>query len=249
MPLASDESLTEQELLFKVSHNGQDYPLWMPNELGSEFVFHEVFQRGCYRPVALKEYVPQVIMDVGGFVGDTALYFHLCFPSATVHVYEPTKRSIYYMNKNVKNFPQIQIHPYGLSNTTHETEMFLGAGSALNSIQKNIGSSETKEKICLRSIQEELETIEGEISILKVDIEGNEPMILSEFLKYAKNEIPMIYFEYHSEEDRLKLDEILKEKYILSNGSVVNTGCGTMLYLLKTFKDPGFVPALPIILK
>jgi hypothetical protein len=79
-----------------------------------------------------------------------------------------------------------------------------------------------------------------------MDAEGGEVKILSEILKYARNEITMIYLEYHSEADRLTIDQIMKEKYNLAYAQATGQHRGTNLYILKTFGDEAYYVQHPI---
>jgi FkbM family methyltransferase len=239
-------SVVDTDMVFEFEVSDKKYQLVYPNDDLSKGIYMELFHHNCYPLFPFKNFKPKTIMDVGGFVGDSALYFHIAYPEATIHVYEPAQTNLSYLMRNVKDFPKIQPHPYGLSNKSGELTMHLAYSGALNSIYANSKSNSETETIQLKSVAEELSSIEKEISILKVDIEGGEVKVIGEFLKNVTSDIPIIYLEYHSEKDRLALDRLLKDKYILSYGNIRTQNCGTLVSVLQSFKDEGYNPEEPI---
>jgi FkbM family methyltransferase len=245
--MKTEKTILDGNLFISFEYKEKVYSLLMPNDNLSECVFMEVFAYKCYPLLPLEDYKPKVVVDVGGFIGDSALYFHLFYPEAEVHVFEPAKKNLFYLSRNLKDYANIKIHPYGLAEESNDVEIFLGFGGAQNSRFMNDETTTNREKIRLKSVQEEVEKIGGHIDILKVDIEGGEVAVIEQFLKHAKNEIPMIYFEYHSEEDRLAFDQLLKEKYNLSYGDIQTQNRGTLLYVAKSFNDKAYVPYKAIV--
>src|SRR5262249_4812674 len=70
------------------------------------------------------------------------------------------------------------------------------------------------------------------ISILKLDTEGCEVPILTDFLAVVP-EIDIIYCEFHSEEDRRRIEAIVADRFILYWAKVDCPHLGICVYLAK----------------
>ena len=85
------------------------------------------------------------------------------------------------------------------------------------------------ETVQLRRISTLLDELRiGRIALLKADTEGAELPILNDLLP-RMNQIDAIYLEYHSEDDRLAIDQLLAPHFILfrSRASIAHRGiCG-----------------------
>jgi FkbM family methyltransferase len=248
MPFTKKVSPTTGILSLEIELKGKSYQMLMPND-NSSYAFEEVFERGCYPLLPLKNFKPEAIMDIGACMGDTALYFHVYYPEAKVHIYEPSSKNLFFLEKNVKNFSNVTVHPYGLAKDNKEVELYFGFTGLQSSIHKNNETTSEKETIQLKSIAEEIKGLDGKVGILKVDIEGGELQILEEVLKHCPYDIPLVYLEYHNEDDRLQIDQLMKAKYNLGFAQAFTQHRGTNLYVLKTFKDEGYFLQPPIITK
>ena len=70
-------------------------------------------------------------------------------------------------------------------------------------------------------------------SILKIDTEGCEVPILQDLFQYNVP-IDMIYVEYHCERDRILIDGILSDKFMLSYSRANNIHRGRCFYVSRT---------------
>lgn len=59
---------------------------------------------------------PEVIFDVGGNIGIASVYFALRYPQATVYAFEPLPENLELLRRNTRDFANIHVQPYGLSN-------------------------------------------------------------------------------------------------------------------------------------
>lgn len=130
--------------------------------------------------LAKKKYL---IFDVGGNEGQysTAIYNNFDKNTVSVHTFEPSKNNFLILKENTKEFDNIVLNNFGLSNeitsaTLYSTEVNSGLSSLykrdLSQFNIELNSSETVE----------LDTLDNycrknsikEIDLLKIDIEGNE---------------------------------------------------------------------------
>jgi len=70
---------------------------------------------------------------------------------------------------------------------------------------------------------------------LKLDTEGCEVFILNKFLlELANVDVDLIYVEYHSEEDRLEIDGMISERFILFYSQANQLHRGTKGFIPKS---------------
>jgi len=197
-------------------------------------VINAVFSGNEYPLNKITGYIkPAIIFDVGANVGATALYFASAYPEATVHSFEPCKDAYQLLETNCSAADNIKRYPFGLYGKTCTKEIYLGKHqSAAASIFKSGNSSETKLGIKLVNIQDFIaQNSIGEISILKIDTEGCEVSILKALSSLDK--IGYVFFEYHSENDRMELDKFLTEKFYLFFCNIHRPHRGTCGYVSK----------------
>ncbi len=211
--------------------NGRILPFDYPPSPFMEFIVKNIFQGKEYPIVNLPGYQPQTILDIGANVGATAIFFHNAFPSAKIFCYEPASENLIYLRKNTQLIEQIDVFPYGLFDQSCKLPLFLGSSQcAQNSLFLNSGTSKEFELVELRNIIDELNDRQiTEISILKIDTEGSEIPILRGIVS-MKIEMDLIYFEYHSEQDRRDIDQLLGEQYLLHSMNA-NLHRGSGIYI------------------
>lgn len=144
--------------------------------------------------------------DVGCNVGDYTdlLIRNAIYLKYRIHCFEPTKYCLNKLNDRFKEFPEVNIYNFGLSDNECETKIFYDKeGSGLASLyERNLKSYGLEldkfEKIKLKRADAFLIANDiDHIDFLKLDIEGNELKALNGFGKYLNGEfIDFIQFEY-----------------------------------------------------
>lgn len=154
-------------------------PLWTRNEAA---YFQEVLFDDVYR-IKGRDLRGKVVVDVGAYVGDTALAF--ARQGATVHAVEPSRTFCSFLRRNVAEnglAASVVVHPVGLA----EREATAAAGTdALHFVD---------------GVEYALRRLPAAIDILKLDCEGAEYHLLadSRFLEHlAPAEIHMEYHRGH----------------------------------------------------
>lgn len=228
---------------------GQDvYRVAFPDSPTMRSVLTQVFN-GTEYPIGFPEdYRPQTILDIGANVGAAAIWFHHHFPDAAIHCYEPSPTNFACLQRNIAPFACMHAYGYGLMDQNLETDLFLGTQhSAQSSIVRYSDFQRIAETIQLRRAAEECrERGFARISILKIDTEGCEVPILRDLGEWLPR-VDFSYVEYHSEEDRRVIDQLMAEHCYLLHCRVQRGNLGMMVFGAKAIveRQPALVaPAI-----
>jgi FkbM family methyltransferase len=190
---------------------GQRYLLQIAS--GEAWLAKEIFERheyGGVPPGVLRD--APIVVDIGANIGAFAVYAKLLYhQAASIHCFEPYPPNVELLRKNVASFPGVTVHPVGLGTTDGEAELLLhpdnsGANSTRTDMVKNpVG----RVKIPIRNagaVWDELGL--AEVDVLKLDAEGAEVAIM-EALGPRLERVRCIMLEYHTAEDRRRVDALL----------------------------------------
>ncbi len=167
--------------------------------------FRQIFIRQSYYFYTEKE-EPEII-DCGGNIGVSILYFKYMYPNSKITVFEPSPEVYEIIEKNInKNkLKNITLEKSALSSEEGTSSFFLrGTGSCGSTLKEGVfDTSETdkkhKEKKTVQVKTQRLSKfINNKIDFLKMDIEGSEGEVLEELKKTnTLKDIRKIAFEYH----------------------------------------------------
>ena len=224
--------MSEKILPLKLFNTTRDF--CFPDEGNAATHIHDILTGKVYKPVQLKDFTPTRIIDIGANVGASAIYFHSQYPNAQVTCFEPSTKNFGYLTQNLQDINHITLNPFGLSDTTKNTTLFQGKTQCLQySIFKNTEVSESGEQIQLKAAFDEVKEIIENQTVIKIDTEGCEFPILNS-LKTLFNQLQVIYLEFHSEKDRIRIDNLLKQTHGLWNASVKHPHRGDVCYLHRS---------------
>jgi len=231
----NDSSLSEDTGLMNINLLGKQMAIYYPDSLFMRNMLLHIFKGKDYPIFSLPDYFPKVIFDIGANIGATTLYFNSYFPNSQIYCYEPSQKNYRYLKENTKNFENIKSYPYGLYDESCKLPLYFGKGqSAQDSIVKSNETSEDNEIITLVRVSEELiRQCITKISILKIDTEGCEVPILQDLFKKEDLEVDITYIEYHSEDDRLKIDKIVSNRMMLYHARTDCLHRGSLVYFSK----------------
>jgi len=176
-------------------------------------LFREIFVNRLY-DLPITSQKPRII-DCGSNIGMSILFFKQNYPEAVITGFEPHPLVFDMLSENVNrnNLADVTVHRMALGETKGATEFYVDQKQpgALNmSIFQGTGQSPIIVPVGQLSTY-----IEGEVDLLKLDIEGAEEMVLRELADHGKlQEIAQIACEYHHHRDR-NIDSLSKTLAIL----------------------------------
>ena len=155
-------------------------------------------------------------IDVGGFVGDSAIIFEREFCDKKIYSFEPTTLNHERMLKTLKLNDSKRIIPVkkGLGNKNAEVQIGISCRNGLGSstVFLNKGNhTESVEKIQITTLDDFVRENQIEVGFIKVDIEGAE----MQFLEGAKETIcrqkpAMLISIYHQPSDFFKIKPLIE---------------------------------------
>ena len=188
----------------------------------------------------------RTVIDVGPGAGASSIYLAINHPGGVVYAFEPRPELYSQLAQNVKTFPNIRIHPFGLFDRDCRLPMATGqsepetpapapppapAGSILDTIPASFTSpsaapasftSPTRVPSAPAGQPQALEFKSAlatlapaqKIDVLKIDLEGAEVPILRSIQEMIPG-IALIYLQYHDDDDRIQIDQLLKDTHLL----------------------------------
>ncbi len=204
-----------------------------PASESMDFCFDEVYSKQDYPFLPFLNPESTAVVDVGANVGFASIWFALLYPTRTVYAFEIGREALGYLEDNARQVTNLRTFSYGWYDRDAEVDLFLGSSSCHHSIG---GSSLTTSKRELTRVRR-ASAVLGElgitrIALLKVDTEGSEVAIFRD-LEPLLDQIDSVFFEYHSEADRIEIDRLLSPRFTLYSGRVLHAHRGSFGYVSK----------------
>lgn len=216
----------------KDSNSERNLEVFIPEN--EKFRLLNIFQNHEYRILnKLPAAEPKVIVDVGANIGSYAIYAYLTQPNSRIYCFEPAPSTFRLLEKNTASLPSVERFEFGLSD--HDAEPVLPI-NPLNTGENSLKSTRISHRgtrIRIRKASEVMSELGLEsIDILKVDTEGCETEILAS-LSPLLGQIKFVLLEYHSEDDRRKIDALLGKRFYLFHCEANDRclGVGTVKYV------------------
>ncbi|MFT6773562.1 MAG: FkbM family methyltransferase [Paracoccaceae bacterium] len=178
--------------------------LYQPADM---LTLNEVFCRGDYRA----DRTLGLVVDFGSNIGLSAAYFLSRNDTARIHLYEPDQRNIVKLHAQLAPFKgRYTLHEVAvgvsdgeLTFAHEETGRYGGLSDAMS--QSWVAEAPTSTVTCVDAERELAEIIaaEGEVDVLKVDIEGMEIAVLRHLSARTRGAIRLIYAEMDCREAQL----------------------------------------------
>ena len=186
---------------FQVTPERAAHPLTLRAGSSDVMTYEQVFVERQYA-INLAE-PPRTIVDCGGYVGLTAVYFTTTFPEAKIVAVEPDPENFDVLRENVAPYPNVvPVHGAVWSEETVLRVIDPGVGSwGYRTLPGRSGGSPARCEVRAQTIPQLIEEHElGQIDILKLDIEGAEKQVLQESGEWI-DRVSVLAVEIHPDLD------------------------------------------------
>lgn len=145
---------------------------------------NEVFCRRDYG-AARGTGAPRVVVDIGGNIGVSAVFFVTRRPDATVHVWEPVPTNVSALRANVAQFAdRVVVHEQAVAPTPGPASFFIEPVGRYCGLAEHYEHALqvqefTVECVGIADILASVVAAEGVIDLLKIDTEGSEAAIVA----------------------------------------------------------------------
>ena len=169
----------------------------------NEVLFRKGKKAEYYFPL---EKEPLVILDIGGHIGASAIYYAQTYPRAKIFSIEPVRQNFELLRKNTAPYPNIQALNFALSSTDGSFLMYedsdptnLGGYSLIPDVK---AGAPLGAKVQTKSVSGFLrENSLRSVDLIKIDTEGAEFDILTCFPEPALARVKWIIGELHGKRD------------------------------------------------
>ncbi len=210
-----------------------DLPLAIHDTALGHAVAKEILEGRTYPRVPFLREV-RTVVDVGANAGVAALFFAVSYPGARVLAYEPCPATFELLRRNAAACPRICAFDYGLWDRDGTAPLFLSrVDPVTNSLGASAYNTGDSVPVRLREARSEM-AAQGvrDIDVLKVDTEGCELPVLRSLGDLLPG-VRALYVEYHAEEDRLALDDLLRGTHVLYHARVPHPHRGDLCYVAR----------------
>ena len=169
-----------------------------------------------------------IILDIGANVGGFAIWASMRWPNSTITCFEPLSKTFDILQQNTRELPNIRIFKVGIGLKDEDRFLYYG--------KNNIGEASLFKTPDQEDDGEIVSIYSGcklqPCNIMKIDTEGAEIEILSTY----KHSPEILLIEYHSEANRLEIDAMLKDRYVLIASNANRPNYGIVKYMIKNLK-------------
>jgi FkbM family methyltransferase len=184
-----------------------------------------------YPKISFLKNVKQVL-DIGANIGASVIFFASTYPNARIVGVEPARQPFVLLVRNITPYANAEVFNVGLHDITTKRSIYVGRpDSVTNSVFYNALSSNSQQEVQLVAADTFTSSIGlDRPDIIKIDTEGCEIPIINSIID-SFHSAKAIYVEYHSEEDRLKIDQIICNTHVLFYGKIVHPHRGELVYV------------------
>lgn len=148
---------------------------------------------------------PRVILDIGGNIGTTSVYFANRFPDARIFTFEPVQANFAILTKNIAPYPNVRAFPVALG--ARDDRLAIRTSSDPNnfggfSFYPQGSCDKTETQVTVKAAPALLHDLGiASADLIKIDTEGSEFMILTALGKEILAKVRWIIGELHGERD------------------------------------------------
>ena len=169
-----------------------------------EILLKSKYKSEYYLPQKLN---PNVIFDIGGNIGITAVYLAKLFPMAVIYTFEPMPENFEILQKNIKQYENIKAFNFGLGSKNGKFKVYLSSdpenyGGVSFYPLSNANQEKSFTSYEVKNINEIIKNLGiKSIDLIKIDTEGAEYDILTSIEEEVLRSTAWVTGELHGNRD------------------------------------------------
>jgi FkbM family methyltransferase len=202
------------------SDDGEAIDFECPDSVGSRWTNAQILKGQTYPFLPFVDDV-RLVFDVGANCGAASVHFAHHYPDAAIHAFEPGREARSYLERNVAELPNVDVHPFGLYSVNRHARLYRGdddLGKA-SVIRRTVNLDESEPVELRAGGAWAAERGINRIDILKVDVEGCEVEVL-EGLRGLLPTAKVLFVEYDSRHARRAVGRLLDATHELYIGKL-----------------------------
>lgn len=169
-------------------------------------VFQEVLGNNGYGVIHIEN--PRVIIDVGGNVGYSALYFAAKYPNATIYTFEPDPRNYELLCRNTAQIHRIKAYQAALTPRNGSVDLYVKRKAGMSSsLRKRSGFSPVSVRAASLDTFLSRARIDH-VDLLKFNIEGGEQEMFENFKQLGT--VSALIGQVHEDLMNIDLEDFLQ---------------------------------------
>lgn len=224
------KKLVDTSLLTLKRRDGYQFRVKVYNDDSTDYIVDQIFNKMCYPILDFVTNV-EVIIDIGANIGLASSYFRIFYPNASIYCFELNYEAIHLLKLNSLSIENCYVYPFGLYSDDTTKVFYSGLQTTRHTSVYRSSCVGFPQLAYLRKASHFFKSIDiDKVDILKIDTEGCELQILKDLFEKLST-IKVIYLEFHSEEDRRLIDQLLNPTHVLWRGDIVHAHRGNLCYL------------------
>lgn len=186
--------------------NGYNLPI---NSFEPNVFYHKYYLSEFSNQRQIKN---KCIMDVGGYVGDSALIFSKC-TNKKVYTFEPTTYMYENILKTIKlnNLKNVVPIKKGLGSSITRKDIYLADAGGSTLVDRKFYENNQKETVEITTLDDFVENNNIKVGLIKVDIEGAEQEFLKGAINTIKKQKPVLLISiYHNFDDFFNIKPLIE---------------------------------------
>lgn len=186
--------------------NGYNLPI---NAFEPNVFYHKYYLSEISNQRQIKN---KCIMDVGGYVGDSALVFSK-FTNKTVYTFEPTTFMYENILKTIKlnNVSNIVPVKKGLGANISKKDIYIASFGGSTFVDRKCYEKNQKETVEITTLDDFVEQNHIKVGLIKVDIEGAEQKFLQGAMNTIRKQKPVLLISiYHNFNDFFEIKPLIE---------------------------------------
>lgn len=161
-----------------------------------DFLFSEIYIHASYYFKTDND--QPTILDCGSNIGLSVLFFKKLYPNAHIMAFEPDPATFVLLCHNVAGLSNVVPHQSALSDQAGEISFFRDVNSNISNLRMSTLSNRfSGAEIKVPAVRLS-DYIDGEVDLLKLDVEGSEDRVISDLVAAGKIRcIARAHIEYH----------------------------------------------------